>query len=405
MKKEIFASYLVSFSIGLAWGGSYLMLQIYAYDLGASYLEISLLSALFSLAVGFTQPIWGILSDILRKRKAFITVNGLLSIPVYLLLAYPDVWAIILLRIVWAVLISGIPVITLVIVTSVVSKERTGSWTGGFYTLNSLGFSMGMFTQGYLYDNYGPLITLIVYAVGFFISIAIFLKIVNDRNVGISTSNLSKYKQDENSLKVAAKAFASRFKALSKGGAVSVSLMLVFLLILGHSIMIGLLSIYMIESGIPNTYIGFVFSLLSLTGVFVSTPFGFVSDKLGRKTVLTLGAIMFALSAGILYYFVPVLLTFIVAISIDGAGYAAITSAGPAYLSDITSTEERGEVIGLFNSSLSIGWGIGPLLSGIIATLFGEIKSTFLTSAIISTIGTILIIVFLEESLKKKVSV
>ncbi|MGQ4833657.1 MAG: MFS transporter [Candidatus Asgardarchaeia archaeon] len=402
MKKEILASYLVSYTIGLAWGGSYLMLQIYAYDLGASYLEISLLSALFSLAVGFTQPIWGILSDALRKRKVFITINGFLSLPVYLLLAYPNVWAIILLRILWAILISGIPVITLVIVTSVVSKERTGSWTGGFYMLNSLGFSTGMFTQGFLYDNYGPLNTLTVYAISFFISIVIFLKIVDEKRVGIYQENNERQHISEGVLKAATKTFVSRFKSLSKGGMISIVLILVFLLVLGHSIMIGLLSIYMIESGIPNTYIGFVFSLLSLTGVFVSAPFGYIADKLGRKTVLVAGGTMLATGAMMLFFLMPTLYTFIIAISIDGAGYAAITSAGPAYLSDITSTEERGEVIGLFNSSLSIGWGVGPLLSGVIATLLGGIRPTFLAAIMICVVGIVLMIVYLKESLKMK---
>jgi len=403
MRKIIFATYLVAFTLGLVWGGSNIMLQIYAYSLGASYFEISLISSLFSLTMGFAQPIWGMLSDIIRKRKIFITLNGFLSVPIYLLLSYPNVWVIIILRILWAAIVSGIPVITLVIITSIVSKEKVGSWTGGFYSLNMFGFSAGMFTQGILYDIYGPFQTLFVYAIIFVLSIILFFILVDEKVIPTGVENIQSVKRERTSQLLSIAIF-SRFTALKKGGKITIIFFIILLLMLGQGIMIGLLPIYMVESGLSNTYIGIIFSFLSLVGVFTSTIFGYLSDKIGRKMVLITGSLCFVAGSTILVILEPTIINFTLATITYGLGYSAINAAGPAYLSDITAIEDRGGAIGLFNSASSLGWGIGPIFSGIIATISGEITSTFVTSAVVCVFDTTLMVVFLKESLKKKAS-
>ena len=59
-----------------------------------------------------------------------------------------------------------------------------------------------------------------------------------------------------------------------------------------------------------------------------------------------------------------------------------VTSATSAYIADLSNPETRGSAMGMLGSIMDIGHTAGPLLSGVVASIFGYAQS-FIGAALI----------------------
>ena len=81
---------------------------------------------------------------------------------------------------------------------------------------------------------------------------------------------------------------------------------------------------------------------------------GFLSDKFGRKKVMILTAVLFAISA--IGSAIPNSLTeFIIARFIGGLGVGAASMLSPLYISEIAPAENRGKLVSLYQLAIVIG--------------------------------------------------
>ncbi len=69
-----------------------------------------------------------------------------------------------------------------------------------------------------------------------------------------------------------------------------------------------------------------------------------------------------------------------------------------AYLADITIAEERAGTLGYFNAISSVGFIIGPLLSGYLADIDPSLRLSFLTGSMIYTINFFCVLLFFPSS-------
>ncbi len=191
-----------------------------------------------------------------------------------------------------------------------------------------------------------------------------------------------------------------------------------FLGIFGYSLVIPILIFVVIDFG-GN---GFIYGLLGATYPlfqFVGAPrLGKLSDRIGRKKVLIitqLGSFLawmlfflaFLLPKTILWSHsseavgaftmtLPLLCLFVARI-VDGYTGGNISVAN-AYLSDISSDEDRSRNFGLMGTSSSLGFVIGPVISGVLAaTLLGEMLP-ILVAAVVALVAAVIIHWRLEES-------
>ncbi len=116
--------------------------------------------------------------------------------------------------------------------------------------------------------------------------------------------------------------------------------------------------------------VGFLFTIGALTGVFTSILIGRLSDKLGRKPLILLSQLAFAIVM-LVYSLISYYIYAIPIHILEGFAWATIGTVAPAYIADLAGKEERGESMGIYNTVWSLGWVIGPILGGFLAELFG----------------------------------
>lgn len=156
--------------------------------------------------------------------------------------------------------------------------------------------------------------------------------------------------------------------------------------------------------------IGGLMTAYSLMQFLFSPLWGSLSDKWGRKPVIAI-----SLFGGFISYlgfaFAPNLISLYVFRSLAGF-FAANISAAQAYISDITSKEERAKGMGIIGAAFGLGFVFGPVL-GAALVLLGEYwgggelsRLTFqvpaLAAAVLSLVNFIWVVMFLPESLKLK---
>ncbi len=117
-------------------------------------------------------------------------------------------------------------------------------------------------------------------------------------------------------------------------------------------------------TGANPMLIGIAFGIYGLTQACLQIPMGYLSDKMGRKPIITIGLVAFALGS-LLGAFATSIWTLIAARALQGAG--AIGSTLIALLADLTDDDKRtksmamlGMVIGL---SFSIAMVLGPIFA------------------------------------------
>ncbi len=122
--------------------------------------------------------------------------------------------------------------------------------------------------------------------------------------------------------------------------------------------------------------IGVVAAAFYLGTLLFSSPFGWLSDTIGRKPVMLGGVILYAVSMFLFtrtadpYWFV--LFRFL-----EGVGTAAVAPAAMAFVADITTEQTRSKAYGILTSAQFGGLIAGPALAAPIYHLFGGGRAGF----------------------------
>ncbi len=101
-----------------------------------------------------------------------------------------------------------------------------------------------------------------------------------------------------------------------------------------------------------------------MLGALAYKLIGPLNDRIGRKPVFILGAVGYVVYFGVIYAVTNVVFVTILWIL---PIYPLIQSSAATFMSDYTSTADRGKGLGLLESALSLGGGLGPLAGGLIA--------------------------------------
>lgn len=166
---------------------------------------------------------------------------------------------------------------------------------------------------------------------------------------------------------------------------------------IGFAIIIPIVPEVITDVGAQPFHLGMLLTLYSAMSFFFSPFWGSVSDKIGRRPVLMIGLVGFSLSFLVFGFALDHLWLMYVSRILGGLFSGAATACAIAYISDITTREERTKGMGLAGMSIGMGFIFGPAIGGLLSVW--DLRVPFFASAILALLTCIFAWAFLEESL------
>jgi len=151
---------------------------------------------------------------------------------------------------------------------------------------------------------------------------------------------------------------------------------------IGNSMLFAILPPLARELTVDEVYVGVIYTLSALLFLVMSPVWGALSDRYGRRPLITFGLSMFAVScvvfatgawAGQVGLLPPLVAIFAMALSrsIFGGLGSATNPAAQAYVADRTAPSERTEALASLTAAFGLGTVIGPALAGAFSERIG----------------------------------
>ncbi len=144
--------------------------------------------------------------------------------------------------------------------------------------------------------------------------------------------------------------------------------------------------------------LGLFFSGFSLGRILVTPMMAKIADKYNKFALILSGLLIFSTATYLYTIFLLNKYVIILLRFTQGVGASMVIPTALAVFGENTKVGEEGTSSGIFSFSISLGMGIGPLISGVMATIYG-IKYIFVLSATMSIFS--FIVLFIRMLTKK----
>ncbi|HWA48824.1 MAG TPA: MFS transporter [Dongiaceae bacterium] len=164
----------------------------------------------------------------------------------------------------------------------------------------------------------------------------------------------------------------------------------------GNSMLSALLPPLVRRLHLPDSSIGWIFSLSAVLWVLTSPVWGRLSDRTGRKPIIALGLGAYSLSMGGFALVViaglagwlsglSVFVGLVLTRAVFGAFGSASSPAAQAYVADRTHLTQRTEELAALTAAFALGQVLGPGLCAAVAAQVGLVAPLVMTSALAAT--------------------
>jgi len=166
---------------------------------------------------------------------------------------------------------------------------------------------------------------------------------------------------------------------------------------LGLFLLLPVLSPYVkgLEGSTP-LLTGLAVGIYGFTQSLLQIPFGYISDRIGRKPVITFGFILYILGS-IVGGLASTAWSMILARLLQGAG--AISSAALSLTADLIREEVRTRAFAQIGASVGITFALSIIIAPVLAGKFG-VPFIFFLTAVLSTVALLYILLFIREPAK-----
>lgn len=163
----------------------------------------------------------------------------------------------------------------------------------------------------------------------------------------------------------------------------------------GFSLLFPVIPQYAEDLGAPLFLVGLAVGTFSYVTALTMIPFGMLSDRIGRRTILVTGLVLFTV-APLFYITVTSPLQLILVRGIHGLASAAFIPPATALVVDMSPPERRGEALGWFTGVAMMGFVFGPITGGFLLNSYG-FDATFYACSLTSLLALLLILPWLRS--------
>jgi DHA1 family multidrug resistance protein-like MFS transporter len=164
---------------------------------------------------------------------------------------------------------------------------------------------------------------------------------------------------------------------------------------LGYGMVLPVMPFYIEALGAGGRELGWLMSMYSLMQLICAPLWGILSDRIGRKPVLTIGVLGYAITL-LLFGLANTFWMLFFARTLSGILSSATMPTAMAYIGDNAPEKERSKGMGQLGAAMGVGIVIGPLLGGFLSA--DSLSLPFFIGAGLAFLAFVLVIVVLPES-------
>ena len=164
---------------------------------------------------------------------------------------------------------------------------------------------------------------------------------------------------------------------------------------LGMFMVLPVLATYGMDlAGATPALIGLAIGAYGLTQAVFQIPFGVISDRIGRRPVIYLGLIVFALGS-VLAANSDSIWGVIAGRILQGAG--AISAAVMALLSDLTREQHRTKAMAMIGMTIGLSFAVAMVVGPLLTSAFG-LSGLFLATGVMALVGIVIVMFMVPKS-------
>lgn len=175
-----------------------------------------------------------------------------------------------------------------------------------------------------------------------------------------------------------------------------------FFIFLGTGVVSPVLALFARSFQISFALVSLAISMYAVGRLVSNIPVGILADRFGRKPVMLLGTIILSITA-FLNGSASDFWVFILLRTLQGVGASMWINGRQTLLADILKPEERGRVLGYFQTFQLIGSAAGPTVGGLAASIW-DTRSPFYLYSSLALVSFILSFILVHESESLKTS-
>lgn len=150
-------------------------------------------------------------------------------------------------------------------------------------------------------------------------------------------------------------------------------------------------------------FAGLITAVFGLMQFIASPILGELSDVYGRKRLLTIGVAVLAFSNLLFGFSIQIGSLVLLFVSRAVAGLAGANfSIAQATIADVAEPKDRAKNFGLIGAAFGIGFVLGPLLGGWIASFAGNASAPFFVAGALGVLNVLSVSLFLPETNKNR---
>src|SRR5512139_293377 len=164
---------------------------------------------------------------------------------------------------------------------------------------------------------------------------------------------------------------------------------------LGYGMIQPIIPFLITKMGASGSDLGILASVYAMMQLVCAPMWGTFSDRIGRKPVLLIGVLGYAIAMFIFGMATEFWMLF-VARTFSGVLSSAVMPTSMAYLSDNLPEEDRSGAMGKLGAAVGMGVVIGPLLAGFLS--INSLSLPFFVGSGLAALALLLIYLLLPES-------